>query len=134
MLLLGVVLLGGGMLAVSPSTNVLSVAPALIAAALGFGLVNTVAFPLFSTLIPDGESGGYTALFFSIRAVASAIACRPRASSSRYVPRTLRVRRRCDADRARAAQRRPAGSQPHDPTNASPAGVDEFAGSAQSHW
>ena len=74
MLLLGVGGLGGGMLAVSISTNVVTVAPALLAAALGFGLVNTVAFPLFSTLIPDGESGGYTALFFSIRAVASAIA------------------------------------------------------------
>jgi membrane-associated phospholipid phosphatase/predicted MFS family arabinose efflux permease len=74
MLLLGVVLLGGGMLAVSLSANLVTVAPALLAAALGFGLVNTVAFPLFSTLIPDGESGGYTALFFSIRAVASAIA------------------------------------------------------------
>jgi maltose/moltooligosaccharide transporter len=74
MLLLGVVGLGGGMLAVSLSTNVVTVAPALLAAALGFGLVNTVAFPLFSTLIPEGESGGYTALFFSVRAVASAIA------------------------------------------------------------
>jgi MFS family permease len=74
MLLLGVVGLGGGMLAVSVSTNLVTVAPALLAAALGFGLVNTVAFPLFSTLIPNGESGGYTALFFSIRAVASAIA------------------------------------------------------------
>jgi undecaprenyl-diphosphatase len=74
MLVLGVVGLGGGMLAVSFSTNVVSVAPALLAAALGFGLVNTVAFPLFSRLIPDGESGGYTALFFSIRAVASAVA------------------------------------------------------------
>jgi membrane-associated phospholipid phosphatase len=74
MLLLGVVGLGGGLLAVSASTSVVSVAPALLAAALGFGLVNTVAFPLFSTLIPHGESGGYTALFFSIRAVASAIA------------------------------------------------------------
>ena len=74
MLLLGVVLLGGGMLAVSLSTSVTSVAPALLAAALGFGLVNTVAFPLFSTLIPEGESGGYTALFFSVRAIASAVA------------------------------------------------------------
>jgi len=74
MLLLGVVSLGGGMLAVSLSTNLVTVAPALLAAALGFGLVNTVAFPLFSTLIPDGESGGYTALFFSIRAIASAVA------------------------------------------------------------
>ncbi len=74
MLVVGVIGLGAGMLAVSLSTNVVSVAPALLAAALGFGLVNTVAFPLFSTLIPEGESGGYTALFFSIRAVASAIA------------------------------------------------------------
>ena len=74
MLLVGVVGLGGGMLAVSLSTSLLTVAPALLAAALGFGLVSTVAFPLFSTLIPEGEAGGYTALFFSVRSIASAIA------------------------------------------------------------
>ena len=74
MLLLGVVALGGGMLAVSASTSLVSVAPALLAAALGFGLVNTVGFALFSTLIPEGESGGYTALFFSVRAISSAAA------------------------------------------------------------
>jgi membrane-associated phospholipid phosphatase/predicted MFS family arabinose efflux permease len=74
MLLVGVVALGGGMLAVSASTSLASVAPALLAAALGFGLVNTVGFALFSTLIPEGEAGGYTALFFSVRAISSAAA------------------------------------------------------------
>jgi membrane-associated phospholipid phosphatase len=74
MLVIGVLMLGGGLLAVSLSTNVVTVGPALLAAALGFGLVNTVGFPLFSTLIPEGESGGYTALYFSVRAIASAIA------------------------------------------------------------
>ena len=63
-----------GCSAVSLSTSLVTVAPALLAAALGFGLVSTVAFPLFSTLIPDGEAGGYTALFFSVRAISSAIA------------------------------------------------------------
>ena len=74
MLVVGVLGLGGGMLAVSLSTSLVTVAPALLAAALGFGLVSTVAFPLFSTLIPNGEAGGYTALFFSVRSISSAIA------------------------------------------------------------
>jgi predicted MFS family arabinose efflux permease len=74
MLVIGVLGLGGGMLAVSLATSVLAVAPALLAAALGFGIVSTVAFPLFSTLIPSGEAGGYTALFFSVRSISSAIA------------------------------------------------------------
>jgi membrane-associated phospholipid phosphatase len=74
MLLLGVLALGGGLLAVSLSTSLVSVVPGLLAAALGFGLVNTVGFPLFSALIPEGESGGYTALYFSVRAIASAVA------------------------------------------------------------
>jgi undecaprenyl-diphosphatase len=74
MLVVGVLGLGGGMLAVSLSTSLVTVAPALLAAALGFGLVSTVAFPLFSTLIPNGEAGGYTALFFSVRSISSALA------------------------------------------------------------
>ena len=74
MLLLGVLALGGGLIAVSLSTSLVSVVPGLLAAALGFGLVNTVGFPLFSALIPEGESGGYTALYFSVRAIAAAVA------------------------------------------------------------
>jgi predicted MFS family arabinose efflux permease len=73
-LALGVVALAGGLLAVSVSTSLLVVGPALLAASLGFGMVSTLGFPLFSLLIPAGEAGGYTALFFSVRAVASAVA------------------------------------------------------------
>jgi membrane-associated phospholipid phosphatase len=42
--------------------------------AAGFGLVSTLGFPLFSTLIPRGEAGGYTALYFSVRSISSTIA------------------------------------------------------------
>jgi MFS family permease len=43
-------------------------------AAAGFGLISTLGFSLFASLIPQGESGGYTALYYSLRAVASALA------------------------------------------------------------
>jgi MFS family permease len=73
-LFLGVALMGTGLLAVSLSTDIRLVAPALIAAAAGFGIVSTTGFPVLASLIPAGEAGGYTALFFSVRAIASAIA------------------------------------------------------------
>jgi maltose/moltooligosaccharide transporter len=74
LLLLGVTLMGAGFLGVAAAGGVASAAPALLAAAVGFGLVTTLGFPLFAELIPEGESGGYTALFFSVRAISSAIA------------------------------------------------------------
>jgi MFS family permease len=74
LLLTGVVLLGGGFLGVSASTNLAGVGAALVAAATGYGLVSTLGFPLFAALIPPGEAGGYTALYFSVRAIASTIA------------------------------------------------------------
>jgi undecaprenyl-diphosphatase len=74
LLLAGVALLGAGFLGVAASTSLGVIAVALIAAAGGFGLISTLAFPLFSELIPEGESGGYTALFFSVRSIASTIA------------------------------------------------------------
>ena len=51
-----------------------SLPQASLAAAVGFGLVSTIGFPLYLTLIPEGEVGGYTALYFSVRAISSAIA------------------------------------------------------------
>jgi MFS family permease len=48
--------------------------PVRIAAAVGFGLVSTLGFSLFAALIPRGEAGGYTALYYSLRAAASALA------------------------------------------------------------
>jgi MFS family permease len=74
LLLLGVGLLGAGFLGVAASTSLPTVGAALIAAATGFGLVSTLGFPLFSELIPEGESGSYTALYFSVRSISSAVA------------------------------------------------------------
>ena len=74
LLLLGVVLMGLGFLGVAATTNLATIAPALLAAAVGFGLVSVVGFPLFSELMPKGEEGGYTALYFSARSISSAIA------------------------------------------------------------
>jgi maltose/moltooligosaccharide transporter len=73
-LFLGVALMGAGLLAVSLTTSLELVAPALIAAAAGFGIVSTTGFPVLASITPQGEAGGYTALFFSVRAIASAIA------------------------------------------------------------
>jgi membrane-associated phospholipid phosphatase/predicted MFS family arabinose efflux permease len=74
LLLAAIALMGIGFLGVAASTELLAVAPALLAGAAGFGLISTLAFPLYSALIPDGEEGGYSALYFSVRAVASTIA------------------------------------------------------------
>jgi membrane-associated phospholipid phosphatase/MFS family permease len=71
---LGVLLLGGGLLGVSATNTLQFVAPGLLAAAVGFGLVTTLGFPLYARFIPAGEEGAYTALFFSVRSIASAIA------------------------------------------------------------
>jgi membrane-associated phospholipid phosphatase len=74
LLLAGIVLLGGGFLGVGASTSLVPVGGALVAGAAGFGLVSTLGFPLFSTLIPEREAGAYTALYFSVRAISSTIA------------------------------------------------------------
>jgi dolichol-phosphate mannosyltransferase len=74
LLLLGIVLLGGGFLGVGASTSLVPVGGALVLGAAGFGLVSTLGFPLFSTMIPEREAGAYTALYFSVRAISSTIA------------------------------------------------------------
>ena len=74
LLLVGVALMGSGFLAVSASEDLVFVGGAMLAAGVGFGLVSTVGFPLYSSLIPDGEAGGYTALFFSVRSISTTIA------------------------------------------------------------
>jgi membrane-associated phospholipid phosphatase/predicted MFS family arabinose efflux permease len=74
LLLAGIALMGGGLLAVPLTTNLLATVPALIAAAAGFGIVSTVGFPVLASMIPEGEAGSYTALFFSVRAIASTVA------------------------------------------------------------
>jgi predicted MFS family arabinose efflux permease len=73
-LALGVALMGIGFLAAGGSTSLLWVSMACASAAAGFGLVSTLGFSLFASLIPPGEAGGYTALYYSLRAVASAVA------------------------------------------------------------
>ena len=73
-LALGVGLMGVGFLAAAASTNLVAVSFACALAAAGFGLLSTLGFSLFAALIPRGEAGGYTALYYSLRAVASALA------------------------------------------------------------
>ena len=73
-LFLGVALMGAGLFGVSLTTDLALAAPGLIAAAAGFGIVSTTGFPVLASIIPPGEAGGYTALFFSVRAIASVIA------------------------------------------------------------
>jgi MFS family permease len=74
LLALGVGLMGAGFLAAAGSTELVWVSMACASAAAGFGLVSTLGFSLFASLIPRGEAGGYTALYYSLRAVASAVA------------------------------------------------------------
>jgi membrane-associated phospholipid phosphatase/MFS-type transporter involved in bile tolerance (Atg22 family) len=74
LLTLGVTLMGAGFLGVASSADYLAIAGALIAAGIGFGFVSTLGFSLFSALIPPGEAGGYTAMFFSVRAISAAVA------------------------------------------------------------
>lgn len=74
LLLLGVALMGIGFIGVALAPGLVAVGGALLAAAAGFGLVSTLGFPLFSSLIPPGEEGGYSGLYFSVRAIASAVA------------------------------------------------------------
>jgi MFS family permease len=73
-LALGVALMGVGFLAAAAATSLVWVSVACASAAAGFGLISTLAFSLFASLIPRGESGGYTALYYSLRALASALA------------------------------------------------------------
>jgi MFS family permease len=73
-LALGVGLMGAGFLAAAGSTSLVWVSVACASAAAGFGLISTLGFSLFAALIPRGEAGGYTALYYSLRAVASAFA------------------------------------------------------------
>jgi membrane-associated phospholipid phosphatase/predicted MFS family arabinose efflux permease len=74
LLLLGVAMMGGGFLAVSASSDLVFVGGAMLSAGIGFGLVSTLGFPLYSSFIPEGEAGGYTALYFSVRSISTAIA------------------------------------------------------------
>lgn len=73
-LLAGVLAMGGGFAAMVPASTVGEAAPGLVAAAAGFGMLSTAGFPLFASVIPAGEVGAYTALYFAVRSVAGAVA------------------------------------------------------------
>jgi MFS family permease len=73
-LALGVALMGVGFLAAGMVTSLVWVSLACGSAAAGFGLVSTLGFSLFAAVIPRGEAGSYTALYYSLRAAASALA------------------------------------------------------------
>ncbi len=70
---LGVACMGLGFVGAAATTSLIGVSFACAASAVGFGLISTLGFSLFASLIPRGESGGYTALYYSLRAVASAV-------------------------------------------------------------
>jgi membrane-associated phospholipid phosphatase/MFS family permease len=72
LLLAGAALLGAGLLAAAPATNLLAAAPAFALAAIGAGLVTALGFPYFARFVPEGEAGRYSGVFFAGRAVAAA--------------------------------------------------------------
>jgi membrane-associated phospholipid phosphatase len=74
LLAFGVVAMGVGFAIVAAASSVAVVAVALVPAAVGFGVVTALGFPLFASLMPSAEEGGYTALFYSSRSLASAVA------------------------------------------------------------
>ncbi len=74
LLLAGAAAMGVGLFGVAASSHLGLVLLALLPVAAGFGLLTTLGFPAFSAFIPRGEEGAYSALYFSVRSVASAIA------------------------------------------------------------
>ena len=66
--------MGGGLIAVPLTTSPLVVGAALVAGAARFGIVSTVSFPYLASMIPAGEAGAYTALFYSVRSIGSTLA------------------------------------------------------------
>jgi MFS family permease len=66
--------MGVGFLTIASSTNLVVVSLGVLIAAIGFGLISTLGYALFAAIIPQGEAGGYTALYFALRAAAAAVA------------------------------------------------------------
>jgi membrane-associated phospholipid phosphatase/MFS family permease len=73
-LVAGAVLMGGGLLTGAFFDSPAPLALPFAAAALGFGLVTALGFPYFARFVPNGQSGRYSGLYFSSRAIASTIA------------------------------------------------------------
>ena len=74
LLVAGVALLGGGLLAAAAAQSVALVAVPFACAAVGAGLVTALGFPYFARFVPAGESGSFSGLYFSVRAVAATVA------------------------------------------------------------
>jgi membrane-associated phospholipid phosphatase/MFS family permease len=73
LLLTGAALLGAGLVTAAAATTIAAAALPFAAAAAGLGLVTALGFPYFARFVPAGESGRYTGLFFSVRAIGSAV-------------------------------------------------------------
>lgn len=73
LLVTGAALLGAGLVMAAAATTMAAAAVPFAAAAAGLGLVTALGFPYFARFVPAGESGRYTGLFFSVRAIGSAV-------------------------------------------------------------
>ncbi|HEV3000543.1 MAG TPA: phosphatase PAP2 family protein, partial [Solirubrobacteraceae bacterium] len=73
-LIAGTLALGGGLLLAMPASSVAVAAAPFALAAVGAGVVTALGFPYFARFIPEGEAGAYSGVFFSGRAIASAVA------------------------------------------------------------
>lgn len=73
-LVTGAGLLGSGLLGGAFFDSPALLAGPLAVAAVGFGLVTALGFPYFARFIPPGQSGRYSGLYFSSRAIASTVA------------------------------------------------------------
>jgi membrane-associated phospholipid phosphatase/MFS family permease len=73
-LMAGAGLLGGGLLGGALFDDPTLLVGPFAAAAFGFGLVTALGFPYFARFVPEGQSGRYSGLYFSSRAIASTIA------------------------------------------------------------
>jgi membrane-associated phospholipid phosphatase/MFS family permease len=74
LLMLGAALLGGGLVAAAAAQSVALVAAPFACAAVGAGLVTALGFPYFARFVPAGESGSFSGLYFSVRAIAATVA------------------------------------------------------------
>ena len=74
LLLVGAALLGGGLVAAAPAGSAAAAALPFACAAVGAGLVTALGFPYFARFVPQAEAGSYSGLYFSVRAIAAAVA------------------------------------------------------------
>jgi dolichol-phosphate mannosyltransferase len=74
LLMLGTALIGGGLVAAAAVQSIALVAVPFACAAVGAGLVTALGFPYFARFVPAGESGRFSGLYFSVRAIAATVA------------------------------------------------------------